>query len=149
LAFFALLETEERSLLSKIIQKTAIILGGIKSEGGVFVSGAVKIMDLEKQLMQRINQDDLLEVDKIKRYIAIVKQIRKLQSEINKAGVITTTINASQEFIKTNPAINELNKLTKTLITLENSIKFEKMEVPEIPKDNKKDNDEPEVSDLY
>ena len=149
MAFFALLETEERSLLSKIIQKTAIILGGIKSEGGVFVSGAVKIMDLEKQLMQRINQDDLLEVDKIKRYIAIVKQIRKLQSEINKAGVITTTINASQEFIKTNPAINELNKLTKTLITLENSIKFEKMEVPEIPKDNKKDNDEPEVSDLY
>ena len=113
------------------------------------MSGVVKITDLEKQLMHRINQDDLLEVDKVKRYIAIVKQIRKLQSEINKAGVITTTINASQEFIKTNPAINDLNKLTKTLITLENSIKFEKMEVLEIPKDNKKDNDEPEVSDLY
>ena len=110
------------------------------------MSGAVKVADLEKQMLNRINQDDLLEVDKVKRYIAIVRQIRKLQTEINKAGVLTTTVNASQEFVKTNPAINELNKLTKTLISLENSIKFEKMEVIEIPK---KDNDEPEVSDLY
>ncbi|MEC1377353.1 P27 family phage terminase small subunit [Heyndrickxia oleronia] len=113
------------------------------------MSGVVKIADLEKQLMNRINQDDLLEVDKVKRYIAIVKQIRKLQSAINKTGVMTTTINASQEFTKTNPALNELNKLTKTLITLENSIKFEMLYVPELPKDEKKDNDEPEVSDLY
>jgi hypothetical protein len=123
-----------------------VILGGRKKKGGVFVSGAVKVADLEKQMLNRINQDDLLEVDKVKRYIGIVRQIRKLQTEINKAGVLTTTVNASQEFIRTNPAINELNKLTKTLISLENSIKFEKMEVTEIPK---KDNDEPEVSDLY
>ena len=60
-----------------------------------------------------------------------------------------TTKNASQEFIKTNPAINELNKLTKTLITLEKSIKFELMDAPVLPKKNEKDNDEPEVSDLY
>jgi hypothetical protein len=113
------------------------------------VSGVVKITDLEKQLLSRIDEDDLIEVDKVKRYIAIVKQIRKLQTAINKDGVMTTTVNASQEFIKTNPAINELNKLTKTLISLENSIKFsmpyEKVET----KDAEKDNDEPEVSDLY
>jgi len=113
------------------------------------VSGVVKVADLEKQMLNRINQDDLLEVDKVKRYIAIVKQIRKLQSAVNKTGVMATTVNASQEFIKTNPALNEINKLTKTLISLENAIRFEKMEVQEIPKDNKKDNDEPEVSDLY
>lgn len=113
------------------------------------MSGAVKITDLEKQLLNRIDSHDLIEVDKVKRYIAIVKQIRRLQAAINKDGVMTTTVNASQEFIKTNPAINELNKLTKTLISLENSIKFsmyiEKVET----KDNEKDNDEPDVSDLY
>ena len=114
------------------------------------MSGVVKIADLEKQLMNRIDQEDLLEVDKVKRYIAIIKQIRKLQSALNKAGVMTTTVNASQEFIKTNPALNELNKLTKTLISLENSIRFEMFDASNLPKDDdKKDNDEPEVSDLY
>ncbi|QOS90228.1 P27 family phage terminase small subunit [Peribacillus sp. JNUCC41] len=113
------------------------------------MSGTVKISNMEKQLMMRINCDDLIEVDKVKRYIAIVKQIRKLQSVINKDGVMMTTINASQEFIKTNPALNELNKLTKTLIALEKSIKFEMMDAPAITEDEEKDNDEPNVSDLY
>lgn len=113
------------------------------------MSRAVKISELEKQLLMRINQNDLIEVDKVKRYITLVKQIRKLQTAINKDGVLTTTINASQEFIKTNPAINELNKLTKTLISVEKSIKFEMIDAPEIPDENEKDDDEPEVSDLY
>ncbi|UOQ85686.1 P27 family phage terminase small subunit [Gracilibacillus salinarum] len=112
------------------------------------MSGVVKITDLEKQLMLRIDTNDLVEVDKVKRYIAIVKQIRRLQTEINKNGVLTTTVNGSQEFMKTNPAINELNKLTKTLISLEKSIKFELINPPEL-NDEKKDNDEPKVSDLY
>jgi len=113
------------------------------------VSGAVKIADLEKQLMNRIDKYDLIEVDKVKRYIAMVKQIRKLQTAINKDGVMVTTVNANQEFTKSNPAINELNKLTKTLISLENSIKFIKLDVPDISEEDEKDNDEPEVSDLY
>ncbi|MFB6800470.1 P27 family phage terminase small subunit [Peribacillus butanolivorans] len=113
------------------------------------MSGVVKISELENQLMNRIERDDQIEVDKVMRYIAIVKQIRKLQSVINKDGVMMTTINASQEFIKTNPALNELNKLTKTLIALEKSINFEMVDVPVIPEDEEKDNDEPKVSDLY
>ncbi|MCC2250504.1 P27 family phage terminase small subunit [Virgibacillus sp. AGTR] len=112
------------------------------------MSGVVKITDLEIQLMMRIDQDDLIEVDKVKRYIAIVKQIRRLQTAINKEGVMVTTVNANQEFTKSNPAINELNKLTKTLISLEKSIKFEMINPPNLNED-KKDNDEPEVSDLY
>jgi hypothetical protein len=113
------------------------------------VSGAVKIADLEKQLLNRIDNNDLIEVDKIKRYIAIVKQIRKLQTAINKDGVMVTTVNANQEFTKSNPAINELNKLTKTLISLENSIKFQMIDAPVSPEEDEKDNDEPDVSDLY
>lgn len=113
------------------------------------MSGAVKIADMEKQLLMRINQEDLVEVDKVKRYIALVDQIRKIQKAIKKEGVMLTTINASQEFVKTNPALNELNKLTKTLIALEKSIKFESMDTPSLPKEEEKDNDNPEVSDLY
>ncbi|MFH0070529.1 P27 family phage terminase small subunit [Peribacillus sp. NPDC056705] len=113
------------------------------------MSRVVKILDLENQLMNRIDRDDLIEVDKVMRYLAIVKQIRKLQTAINKSGVMTTTINGNQEFTKANPAINELNKLTKTLISLEKSIKFETINVSVITKDDEKDNDGPEVSDLY
>lgn len=115
------------------------------------MSGVVKISELEKQMLERIDQLDMLEVSKVKRYIAIEKQIRKLQTDINKNGVMVTTVNANQEFIKANPALNELNKLTKTLIALENSIKFTKL--PEQPTKkkvaNSKDDDEPKVSDLY
>ena len=111
--------------------------------------GAVKIADLEIQLLSRIDEDDLIEVDKVKRYIAIVKQIRKLQTAINKEGVLSTTVNANQEFVKTNPAINELNKLTKTLISLEKSIKFSMSYEKAVTKDEQKDNDQPKVSELY
>lgn len=98
--------------------------------------------------MLRIDTNDLVEVDKIKRYVAIVKQVRKLQTEINKNGVLTKTVNGSQEFMKANPAIKDLNSLTKTLISLENSIKFEMINPPDL-KEKKKDNDDLEVSDLY
>jgi phage terminase small subunit len=133
----------------KKIEKPSVILGGQKKKGGVFVRGAVKIADLENQLLTRIDKEDLIEVDKVKRYIAIVKQIRKLQTAINKEGVMSTTVNANQEFVKTNPAINELNKLTKTLISLEKSIKFSMAYEKVMTKDDQKDNDEPKVSELY
>lgn len=113
------------------------------------MSGVVKTSDLENQMMRKIDQQDLIEVDKVKRYIAIIKQIRKLQTAINKDGVITTTVNANQEFVKANPAINELNKLTKTLISLENSIKFQMIEAPQDTKEDDIEDDSPKVSDLY
>ena len=115
------------------------------------MSGQINISDLENQMLERIDPLDILEISKVKRYIAIERQIRKLQQAISKDGVMVTTVNASQEFIKANPAINELNKLTKTLIALEKSIKFSSF--PELSKKetngNSKDNDEPNVSDLY
>lgn len=115
------------------------------------MSGLVNISDLEKQMLERIDQFDILEISKVKRYIAIEKQIRKLQQAINRDGVMVTTVNASQEFIKANPALNELNKLTKTLIALEKSIKFTSFAEPAEKENNAepKDNDEPDVSDLY
>ncbi|MCG3418976.1 P27 family phage terminase small subunit [Oceanobacillus jordanicus] len=112
------------------------------------MSRTVKITELEKQLLLRIDSSDLVEIDKVKRYVALVKQTRKLQTEINKHGVLTKTVNGSQEFMKANPAIKDLNSLTKTLISLEKSIKFEMINPPVLNED-KKDNDEPEVSDLY
>lgn len=115
------------------------------------MSRQINIADLENQMLERIDQLDILEVSKVKRYIAIEKQIRKLQRSINKDGVMVTTVNSSQEFIKANPALNELNKLTKTLIALEKSIKFIRFDEPSKKENDKnsKDNDEPNVSDLY
>lgn len=112
------------------------------------MSRLVNISDLEKQMLGRVDPFDMLEISKVKRYITIEKQIRKLQAAINKEGVMVTTVNASQEFIKANPALNELNKLTKTLIALEKSIKFTSFAEPENNVESK-DSDEPNVSDLY
>ncbi|MFU2015127.1 hypothetical protein ACM6Q7_08690 [Peribacillus butanolivorans] len=79
-----------------------------------------------------------------------VVKISELENQLmNRIERDDLTINTSQEFIKTNPALNELNKLTKTLIALEKSINFEMVDVQVIPEDEEKDNDEPKVSDLY
>jgi hypothetical protein len=47
----------------------------------------VKVTDLEKQMLGRVDPFDMLEISKVKRYISIEKQIRKLQQAINKEGV--------------------------------------------------------------
>ncbi|MFS0822164.1 P27 family phage terminase small subunit [Bacillus sp. 1P02SD] len=79
---------------------------------------AVAINNLKKQLMAWIDTDDLLEVEKVERYIDLVKSFRKISKIINKEGESVTTINGSQEFTKAHPLISERNKINAQLIAL-------------------------------
>ncbi|MGX7447104.1 P27 family phage terminase small subunit [Dolosigranulum pigrum] len=80
---------------------------------------------LEKYMMEQIDQDNLIEVEKVQRYISMVKMKLDLEKCIEEEGVIVETINASQSFLKENPAINSWNKLESTMIKLLDSINFE------------------------
>lgn len=79
---------------------------------------------LKEQLMARIDTDDLLEVDKVNRYIKLRELDLACNEAIEKDGATITIENGSQRFIKAHPAMNEKNKLNSQMIALEKSINF-------------------------
>lgn len=85
---------------------------------------AVSIQKLKKQLMDRIDETDLVEVEKVERYIELVKSFRKVNKQISEEGETVKVINGSQEFTKAHPLIAERNKINAQIINLEKSINF-------------------------
>lgn len=85
---------------------------------------AVSITKLKQQLMERIDTDNLAEVEKVERYIELVKSFRKVNRQIAKEGETIKVVNGSQEFTKAHPLINERSKINTQLINLEKSINF-------------------------
>lgn len=82
------------------------------------------IRKLELQLMSRIDQDDLIEVKKIKRYIQLIKLDIACDAAIKKDGATITIENGTQRFIKTHPAMTEKMKINTQLIALEKTFNF-------------------------
>lgn len=84
---------------------------------------AIAINKIKEQLMSRINVEDLVEVEKVERYIDLVKSFRKVSKTIEKEGESVTTINGGQKFTKAHPLIGERNKINASLIALGKDIK--------------------------
>lgn len=82
------------------------------------------IRKLELQLMSRIDQDDLIEVKKIKRYIQLIKLDIACDRAIKKDGSTIVIENGKQRFIKTHPAMTEKMKINTQLIALEKTFNF-------------------------
>ncbi len=74
--------------------------------------------------MNSIDIEDLVEVEKVERYIDLVKAFRKINRTINKEGESVTVKNGSQVFVKAHPLISERNKINSSLIALGRDIKF-------------------------
>ncbi|MGM7682648.1 P27 family phage terminase small subunit [Cytobacillus sp. Hm23] len=88
---------------------------------------AVSITKLKKQLMDRIDITDLAQVEKVERYLDLVKSFRKISKTINKEGESVTTINGAQTFTKAHPLIGERNKLNAQIIALGKDLELDKM----------------------
>jgi len=85
---------------------------------------AVSIPKLKNQLMERIDTDDLMQVEKVERYIQHVESYRRMDKTIKKEGESTLTVNASQKFIKAHPLLTERNKANASLLSIEKSFGF-------------------------
>lgn len=96
----------------------------------------VKIKELEAQLMDNIDNDDKVQCDKVRRYLDGVEIIRKLRAAVKREGATITIENGGQKYVKTHPAIAEINKLNATLLALERSFEW------------KENNEEPDAGDL-
>jgi len=85
-----------------------------KGGGGM----AVSIAKLKKQLMDRVDINDLAQVEKVERYIDLVKVFRKINKIINDEGESVKIENGSQVFIKAHPLCAERSKINSSLIAL-------------------------------
>lgn len=96
--------------------------------GGCFdLRGRGCMMNIEKmknQLLKRIDQDDLLEVNKIERLIMFMNDLQKCDEKINAEGISQITENGSQRFNKSHPLLNEKIKINGQIIALEKTINF-------------------------
>ena len=66
-----------------------------------------KINETEDYLSSQIDKDNNVEVEKVERYINLLRLFYALDVYIEQSGPITIVKNASQEFVKANPAIAE------------------------------------------
>lgn len=85
-----------------------------------------KINNSEDFLMSQIDTNNNVEVEKVERYINLLKLFYALDVYIEQSGPITIVKNASQEFVKANPAIAEKNKVSGSLLALEKSFQLDK-----------------------
>lgn len=78
----------------------------------------VAITKLKKQLLDRIDIEDFMQVEKVERYIELVNSFRKISKAIRKEGETIVTENGSQKFTKAHPLIGERSKINTQLISL-------------------------------
>lgn len=84
----------------------------------------VNIQKLKNQLMDRIDRDDLMQVEKVDRYVSLVKLFNDLEKDIKEHGTMVVTENGSQKFTKPNPAIAEKVKINTSILHIERSFGF-------------------------
>ncbi len=91
----------------------------------------VDIKKLQAQLMERIDTEDLQQVEKVERYIALIKLNNKLDANIAEDGTRVVVVNGAQEYIKVHPAIAEKSKINSSLLAIEKSFEFKAPDLPE------------------
>ncbi|MBF9298216.1 MULTISPECIES: P27 family phage terminase small subunit [Mammaliicoccus] len=81
---------------------------------------------LKKYLLANIEKDNPVQLEKVDRYINLLKIFYKLDENIKEHGTMVETVNASQTFLKANPAVAEKNKINGSLLAIEKSFGFDK-----------------------
>lgn len=85
---------------------------------------AVSIKKLEAQLMERIDATDLMQVEKVERYISFVETIRRIDKVVKEEGESVVTENGAQRFVKPHPLLAEKTKANASLLSIEKSFGF-------------------------
>ena len=86
---------------------------------------SVLIEELQQQLMNKIDKQNLVEVEKVERYISLVNSFNRISTTIEEEGETLITENGSQRFTKAHPLIGERNKINTALLSIERSFEFD------------------------
>lgn len=85
---------------------------------------SINIDDLKKQLMNKIDTANLVDVEKVERYIGLVESFTRISKKIEEEGETLVTENGAQRFTKAHPLISERNKINTALLAIERSFDF-------------------------
>lgn len=87
---------------------------------------AIAITKLKADLLERIDTDNLMEVEKVERYCELIRLYRRIEKEIKNDELKKTTINGAQEFEKTNGLIAELKSLNAQINATGKTINYKR-----------------------
>lgn len=90
--------------------------------------------DLRAYLESQLDMSNQTNQEKVNRYIKLVDVFDNLREAIEDYGYIVETENGSQKFIKPNPALAEMNKVSTSINNLERLMKLDKQEKDDKPK---------------
>lgn len=77
-------------------------------------------------LMEQVDLDNLVEVEKVDRYCNLLKIFYYLDNDVYARGPVIEVGNGKQGFIKPNPALAEKNKINGSLLAIEKSFQLDK-----------------------
>lgn len=77
-------------------------------------------------LMEQIDIDNLVEVEKVDRYCNLLSLFYYLDNDVYARGPVIEVGNGKQGFIKPNPALAEKNKINGSLLAIEKSFNLER-----------------------
>lgn len=72
---------------------------------------------LQKELMAKIDKTSEIQKEKVERYVSFWELYSSLYKNVKKMPMIVVK-NGAQEYVKTNPAVSELNKINNSMIAL-------------------------------
>lgn len=81
---------------------------------------------IKNYLLEKIEKDNPVQVEKVEHYLNLLTIFYDLDKDIKAKGLMVETVNASQTFLKPNPAIAEKNKVNTSLISIEKSLGLNK-----------------------
>lgn len=97
----------------------------------------IDIEALRNQLFDKIDTDDLREVEKVERYCALIELVQQCRQRVAEEGASIVIQNGSQRFVKSHPSMADIAKLNTQIISLERSITFKVEDDPPVASDDK------------
>lgn len=79
---------------------------------------------LENYMLEKIDQDNMVEQDKVYRYLYMSKLMREAEKSIKELGVVLPIENGTQRFFKENPALKVWSNMDTSMRLLLDSIEF-------------------------
>lgn len=82
------------------------------------MKGKKLMKDIKVYLMNQIDKDNPVQVEKVERYCTLAGVYYSLTQAVTPENVLTVIKNGSQQYTKANPAISEMAKVNTQLINL-------------------------------
>ena len=105
----------------------------------------MKMSDLKKQLLRQIDVNDQMELEKVERYLDLVRLYRKMDRAVKQYGPIVEGFNGTQTYLKTNPAIAQKVTISRAIIALGKDLNLDDLN-GKVVTDNQDDYDESDLT---